>query len=74
MYLQSGKAYFAVWLPADCPSPHEIVAVDSLALSVRRLTGVRRAAFAELRHGKRNIGVDTLKGALVAASQSMRQR
>jgi hypothetical protein len=62
MYLQGGKAYFAVWLPADCPSARVIVAVDSLVLSVRRLTGVGRAAFAELRHGKPNIGVDTLKG------------
>jgi hypothetical protein len=61
MYRQDGKAYFAVWLPADCPPAREVVAVDSLALSVRRLTGVGRAAFAELRHGKRNVGFEALK-------------
>jgi hypothetical protein len=60
MYLQSGKAYFAVWHPADCRSARQIVAVDSQALSVRRLARVGRAAFAELRHGRRNVGVEAL--------------
>jgi hypothetical protein len=37
MYLQSGKAYFAVWFPADCLSVWQMFAFGSLALRVRRL-------------------------------------
>jgi hypothetical protein len=37
MYLQSGKVYFGVWFPVDCPRARRIVAVDLLRLSVRRL-------------------------------------
>ena len=37
MYLQSGKVYFGVWFPVDCPHARQIVAVDVLRLSVRRL-------------------------------------
>jgi hypothetical protein len=47
MYLLSGKAYFAAWHPADGPTARQIVAVDWLALRVRRLARVGRAAFAE---------------------------
>jgi hypothetical protein len=61
MYLQSGKAYFAVWHPADCPVARQNVAAESPALRVRRLTRVGRAAFAELRYGIRNVGVEALK-------------
>jgi hypothetical protein len=61
MYRQDGKAYFAVWLPADCPVARQNVAAESPALRVRRLTRVGRAAFAELRYGIRNVGVEALK-------------
>ncbi len=44
MYLQSGKAYFAVWFPADWLSVREMFALGWLARA-RRLTKVGRAAF-----------------------------
>jgi len=37
MYLQSGKVYFGVWFPVDCPRARQIVAVDLVRMSMRRL-------------------------------------
>jgi hypothetical protein len=41
VYLQSAKAYFAVWLPSECPSLRQTVAVDS-SRSMHLLFRLRR--------------------------------